>query len=519
MLAGSVIGVPGPVATTRPPWTWRLSTAVGGRYRPTLVRSSPSSGAMSTRSPTTIRRLGDSSGMGSIIHPRAPAGLAHGGNGDVDHVHRLTGLGAALLMRPCRRGSRGPHFPSMRKGHRHANPDWRGPDGAVELDSPDGMGLDLERPDLDRRLAGARVPNGGLRGFLLADRREGLVALLPGDGAGLGRLGHVVLALHHSVPFRSRTLSGGAAHVLVGRSAHGVVLLVFVGSIWGLLRLGVGLFWRTVKSLVMSPFAMLDSSSRQPGVPWIAFVLLLFWSAIEATIFTFTLRPTMSELLSDLTGYQVNALALVVLLWFFLFIIIGGSFACIQVLNEAIQTRAIGQIVSMVLVELAVALFEVLFLYRELIDAITPWLAQQGFQLGIVGTLGLALLGWVGVRGMTWFLFGRFGTPALLAILGRKAMEGVGAVRAAATADAEYWRGPINALKAEHEWFKKEAQHLMELLTLPVLQLVAGGFNFLVVVIMGKPHFNLPFRSLDQVLHSTPIFLSGKTSTVEGGAS
>src|SRR6266568_5114047 len=239
-------------------------------------------------------------------------------------------------------------------------------------------------------------------------------------------------------------------------------LLVFVGWIWGLLRLGVGLFWRTVKSLVMSPFAMLDSSSRQPGVPWIAFLLLLFWSAIEATIFTFTLRPTMGEL--------------------------------------------------------AVALFEVLFLYRELIDAITPWLAQQGFQLGIVGTLGLALLGWVGVRGRTWFLFGRFDTPALLAILGRKAMEGVGAVRAAATADAEFWKGPINALKAEHEWFKKEAQHLMELLTLPVLQLVASGFNFLVVVIMGKPHFALPFRSLDQVLHSTPIFATGKTHTVEGGA-
>src|SRR2546427_6531161 len=197
-------------------------------------------------------------------------------------------------------------------------------------------------------------------------------------------------------------------------------LLVFVGRIWGLLRLGVGLLWRTLKNLVTSPFAMLDSSSRQPGVPWIAFVLLLFWSAIEATIFTFTLRPTMSELLADLTGYQVNALALVVILWFFLFIIIGGSFACIQVLNEAIKTRAVGQIVAMVLVEITVALFEVLFLYRELIDAITPWLAQQGFQLGIVGTLGLGLLGWVGVRGLTWFLFGRFGAPALLAILGRK---------------------------------------------------------------------------------------------------
>src|SRR5256884_604011 len=43
-------------------------------------------------------------------------------------------------------------------------------------------------------------------------------------------------------------------------------LLVFVGWIWGLLRLGVGLFWRTLKNLVTSPFAMLDSSSRQPAV-------------------------------------------------------------------------------------------------------------------------------------------------------------------------------------------------------------------------------------------------------------
>src|SRR6266513_2216279 len=80
-------------------------------------------------------------------------------------------------------------------------------------------------------------------------------------------------------------------------------LLVFVGWIWGLLRLGVGLFWRTLKNLVTSPF---------------------------------TLRTTTSELLSDWTGYQVNPLALDVLLWFFLFIIGGGSFACIQVLNEAI---------------------------------------------------------------------------------------------------------------------------------------------------------------------------------------
>ena len=295
-------------------------------------------------------------------------------------------------------------------------------------------------------------------------------------------------------------------------------LIVFVGWIWGLLRLAVSMVWRTLKSAVTSPFALLDSTSRSPGVPWIAFVLLLFWSMIEATIFTFTLRPTMAELLADLTGYEVNPVFLVVILWFSLFIIIGGSFACIQVLNDAIKTRQVGQIVFMVLVEITVALFEVLFLYRELIDAITPWLAQQGIELGVFGTLTLAFLGWVGVRGMTWFLFGRFGAPALLAILGRQAMEGQGAARAPSpSADQEFWLGPIKALKAEHEWFKKEAWELVELATLPVLQLLAAGFNFGVVVILGRAHFTLPFRSLDQVLASTPFV--GGAKAAEGGAS
>src|SRR3989454_11468699 len=223
-------------------------------------------------------------------------------------------------------------------------------------------------------------------------------------------------------------------------------LLVFVGWIWGLLRLGVGLLWRTLKNLVTSPFAMLDSSSRQPGVPWIAFVLLVFWSAIEATIFTFPLRPTMSELLADLTGYEVSPVLLVLILWVFLYVLIAGSFACIQVLNDAIKTRKVGQIIFMVLVEITVALFEVLFLYRELVDAITPWLAQQGVQLGVVGTLGLAFFGWVGVRGMTWFLFGRFGAPALIGLLGRQAFgheHGAGAP-SGGPVGAGFWQGAVS---------------------------------------------------------------------------
>src|SRR3989441_4104286 len=131
----------------------------------------------------------------------------------------------------------------------HAKPARRRSDRTGELDSPDRVGLGLGRPLLDSRLAGVRVPVRPQRQFLLADHREVFVALLPGDGARRGRLGHNGLALHHSVPVRSRTLSGCAAHVLVGCSAHGVVLLVRPGALppgvrW--LGLGSAPAWRCV---------------------------------------------------------------------------------------------------------------------------------------------------------------------------------------------------------------------------------------------------------------------------------
>ncbi len=280
-------------------------------------------------------------------------------------------------------------------------------------------------------------------------------------------------------------------------------LVVLVGWLWGLLKTGVQLVWGTLKGAVTSPLAVLDATSRRPGVPWPAFFMLLVWSAVEATIFTFTLRPTMSELLADLTGYEVNGFALVVMLWIFLAIIIAGSFACIQVLNEAVKARQTGNIIFMILVEISVAMFEVLFLYRELVDAMTPWLAQQGIQLGVFGTIGLAFFGWVGVRGMTWFLFGRFGAPALIGLLGRQAFAVAGSAAQGSPPTVDYWKGPISALKAEREWFRKEAREMFELMSLPVLQVVAAGLNFLFVVFTGRGHFTLPFKSIDDVLAST----------------
>ena len=290
--------------------------------------------------------------------------------------------------------------------------------------------------------------------------------------------------------------------------------VALVGWIIGSIRFGLLMIKNLLLGIARSPLTLLDGASRsyfQPGVPWVAFLVLTLWCAIEATVFTFTLQPTLVEVFGSLTGFDPNPTVMAPLLWMFLFLLVAGSFACVQVVTDAVKTKKTGTIVQMLVVESAVMFFEVIFLYRELIDAITPWIAQQSggsVQLGIGATIGLASFGWLGVRGMSWFLFGRFGTPALLAVLSRQSIEHEGAARPAAAAPpAQLWREPINALKAETAWFHEEAKRMFELLTLPILQLFAAAINFPVMVVQSRPMFVLPFTSLDDVLATNPLSL------------
>jgi hypothetical protein len=287
--------------------------------------------------------------------------------------------------------------------------------------------------------------------------------------------------------------------------------VALVGWIIGSVRFGLLMIKNILLAIVRSPLTMLDGASRsyfQPGVPWLAFMVLTVWCAIESTVFTFTLQPTLVEVFGSLTGFDPNPRIMAPLLWMFLFLLVAGSFACVQVVTDAIKAKKVGTIVQMLLVESAVMFFEVVFLYRELIDAITPWIAQQSgdsVHLGIGATLALASFGWLGVRGMSWFLFGRFGTPALLAVLSRQSIEHEGTARPVAAApQPEIWRAPIAALKAETAWFHEEAKRMFELLTLPVLQLLAAAINFAVIVVQSRPMFVLPFNSLEDVLAATP---------------
>ncbi len=326
-------------------------------------------------------------------------------------------------------------------------------------------------------------------------------------------------------------------YTLPFRSARGVFLTAMLTAWWdagrtvwffwaGMVRLGVvlvgwlkgtvRLVYAMLKGAFQSPLNFLDWTSRsyfKPGVPWVAFLGLLIWCVVEALIFTYTLRPTMTEVLAGITGFEPDPRMLTPILWFFLFFLILGSFACVQVLGDAIRKKQIGQIVQMVLVELSVIFFEVMFLYREMIDALTPWIAQQTNErllLGLWSTLILAAFGWVGVRGMTWFLFGRFGTPALLAILGRETVRQDSQVHSPREQTVQTVQGPIAALKAESAWFNGEAKRVFELLSLPVLQLLAAAVNFAVVTITSKPMFVLPFNSIEEVLENTPKRANGK---------
>jgi hypothetical protein len=295
------------------------------------------------------------------------------------------------------------------------------------------------------------------------------------------------------------------------------VAVALIGWVIGSFRFMFLFIRNTLIGMVRSPLEAIDWTSQRyfkPGVPWLAFLVLLLWSGVEATVFTFTLYPTLNEVFAGLTGFEPNPHVMSPLLWVFLFLLVAGSFACVQVLTEAIKTKKVGDIVQMVVVESAVMFFEVIFLYRELIDAITPWIAQQSggeVQLGIFATLALASFGWMGVRGMSWFLFGRFGTPALLAILSRQTLgghesSGQSAHRAAANAPSnDLWRAPIEALKAETNFFHGEAKRMFELLTLPVLQLLAVALNFAVVTVQSRPLFTLPFHKLEDMLHATPL--------------
>src|SRR5712671_7324812 len=250
--------------------------------------------------------------------------------------------------------------------------------------------------------------------------------------------------------------------------------VALVGWVIGSVRFAFLMVKNLILGLLRSPLTLLSWTSEryfQPGVPWVAFMVLTVWCAIEATIFTFTLQPTLNEVFGSLTGFDPNPRVMAPLLWMFLFRLVAGSFACVQVVTEAVKQKKTATIVQMLVVESAVMFFEVMFLYRELVDAITPWIAQQtgeSFRMGIGFTLSLATFGWIGIRGMTWFLFGQFGTPPLLAFISRQPLAQEGPVEEDVHQEEApiWWKKPLEDFKGEIGWLHTKSNEFLEYLAL-----------------------------------------------------
>src|SRR4030095_16023789 len=83
------------------------------------------------------------------------------------------------------------------------------------------------------------------------------------------------------------------------------VAAVILGWVFGLSRLLAKLVVGFVRDIVGIPFAMSGMLMRgylKPGVPWLPFVMLIFWCVLEAAVFTYTLEPRVALLVTDLTG-------------------------------------------------------------------------------------------------------------------------------------------------------------------------------------------------------------------------
>jgi hypothetical protein len=291
---------------------------------------------------------------------------------------------------------------------------------------------------------------------------------------------------------------------------------VLVVSVYGLLRVIVMGLWYILQDILLIPFRFINAVAKNvsaPSVPWIAVFLTFFWCLVEAVIFTYVMTPLVTDTLANLTGGELSETLIRIPLFFFLLFVILGSYAVLSAWVEAIRARNVPAILKITLVEMVAAFVEVLFLYRELVDSLVPWFAQHtagNFDLGIVGTLSIGFLAWLGVRGLTWFLFASHGVPIITAIIQGSGFKGPEGQKKSAKVDAfAYTASFFEHFKADGDWVKEKTDELLGAFILPPLQVVSATINFFTLIIASKPLFDLPFKSFRDIMRSREI-LEGK---------
>src|SRR5262249_35896345 len=141
----------------------------------------------------------------------------------------------------------------------------------------------------------------------------------------------------------------------------------------------------------------------------------------EAGVLAYAARTTMTSVIATVLGPEDVGRFAAPILYGFLFVLVAGSFACLQSFVNAIRGREVKFLIQMIVIQLFVMFFEAMFFARGAGRAVGPRLRERhGIALGLTRRLLLAAFGWMGVRAAPWFLFAQYGTPPLLAFIARE---------------------------------------------------------------------------------------------------
>jgi hypothetical protein len=285
-----------------------------------------------------------------------------------------------------------------------------------------------------------------------------------------------------------------------------------IGSSLGLFRLLVLSFLLLVQDLMLSPLRVAKEVGQgyfRPGIPWIAVCITLGWCALEAGVFTFVTTPLVNDVLSAIHDGSISESTMHIVLYCMMFAFVLGSYSILSTWGDAIKKREVSKIVQIGTFEAFVMVFEVLFLYREFVDALVPWFNQYTAgetSIGIVPILAISTFAWLGIRGMTWFLFASAGTPTILAIIQRSGIPGVSnSTNGKPSASLTYIRTAMGSVKNEMEWVQEKGEELLASFILPPLQIIAATINFCTLLITGRHMFKLPFKEMDDLQMQKPV--------------
>lgn len=303
-------------------------------------------------------------------------------------------------------------------------------------------------------------------------------------------------------------------------------LIIALAEMVKLLLIGI---WYVVQSILLMPFKMLGSASRDlvtSKIPWIAVFLTLFWVIIEATIFTYVTTPLVVDTLSNITGEQLSLAFVRIPLFAFLFFIVLGSYAVLSTFVDAVKERNYHHIAGIAAIEIIVLMVEVVFLYREFVDALIPWFAIYAVDVEITmtGILAVSAFMWFGIRSLSWFLFAAHGTPAIMDViqgkahkLSKKTERKTSKKDTGKKTELDITSGLIESIKNDIEWVEEKGEKLLASFMLPPLQVVAAAINFCTLLVSGSHLFDLPFKNLQDIKESK-ILVDSVSKKVEKAA-